>query len=177
MVDYFDVSNVWLVTWQQCYVAMMQSTLQPQPHAVHPPSQLQQSGKKEDHRQVGAEEEQQRQAKIEAEQQQAKAAAKKAKKQRQKAKRQQAQALGPCGSELDSSAHSTPRVQSPDAQATQLQVLTPNISEALGSCAKSSGSSLQDQDLSHQHQNSADAHMLNLFRCPLTKVSSACCEL
>ena len=103
----------------------------------------------------------------EEEERQAKAAAKKAKKQRQKAKRQQAQGLTPPASELDSSAP-----QSFDAQLMQLKSSMDNM-EAQDSGSQSLQTAAQSRD--PERQSIANDAMLDLLRCPITKVSCVGC--
>ena len=96
----------------------------------------------------------------EEEQRQAKAAVKKAKKQRQKAKRQQAQGLTP---ELDSSAP-----QSLNAQMIQLQN---SVDHMETQDSGSQGLQAEAQSKYPERQSNADDAMLDLFRCPITKVT------
>ena len=142
------------------------------------------------HQQDTAGKEQQQGTAEEEEQRQAKAAAKKAKKQRQKAKRQQAKGLTPPTSEPDTStpqsltsqcpATERPSTQSSvaqspvnhnlDAQLTRPQSST-HDTEAQDSGSQSLEVAAQSSD--PEHWSSTDDAMLDLFRCPITKVSHA----
>ena len=155
----------------------MQEKLQPPNHDsqdAQTDSQAEQVAGPDKQRQDTAEEEQQ-QAKVEGEQRQAKVAAKKAKKQRQKATRQQAQGLTPPSSEPDSSAPQSPSAQSSisqtsDAQLRQLKSPMDHT-EAQDSGSQSLQAEAHTSD--SQHRSNADNAMLDLFRCPITKVSHA----
>ena len=101
--------------------------------------------------------------------QEAKAAAKKAKKQRQKAKKQlaqpQAEATVACSSES-----SGLQAQGPEPHSSKLP-----SSESQQGCAPleeryAEGLMGEPQAAEHINQDSLDAGMLNIFRCPITKV-------
>ena len=150
-------------------------------HLLRPDQQPQQ--------QQGTAEEERQQAKgEEGEQRQAKAAAKKAKKQRQKAKRQQAQGLTPPTSEPDISAPQSPSAQSPGVQnedaghpeSSRSAAQSSDSQAARTEAARASSPGPQSQQLkahetpsrqdAGQGSSNTDADMLQLFRCPITKV-------
>ena len=102
--------------------------------------------------------------------QQAKADAKKAKWQRQKAKKQitqtQKEALNPCTSKAESS-----MAQSLEREFTKLPSFEAQSKSALveESPAGEDSAGLQEDETASQH--SRDAGLLDIFRCPICKVS------
>ena len=103
--------------------------------------------------------------------QQAKADAKKAKKQRQKAKkhmtRTQAEALTPCTSQAETLAHS-PEGEFTKLPSSEAQSKSAIVEESPGG-EDNAGSPGREDTTASQHSREAD--LLEIFRCPMSKVS------
>lgn len=107
----------------------------------------------------------------------AKAAAKKIKKQRQKAKKQltQAESLHPCKSGSATSLARLSLAHEPDPEPASSTDLSPASSQGSPALQPSHAvAAAQLQTAKHDKcQDSKDADMLSIFRCPITKVSHA----
>ena len=105
----------------------------------------------------------------------AKAAAKKVKKQRQKAKKQlsQAESMQPCDSGSGTSLAGPRLAKEADPEPPSPLGPSPESSKGPPSLQEShTAATAQPQTASHDaSQDSLDADMLSIFRCPITKVS------
>ena len=109
------------------------------------------------------------------EEQRARAEAKKAKKQRQKAKKQSAGGLASHRSQAQEPVAQESCTQL--AQAGSLQPASPDTAEEQVDGSTEGPGHASEQGAQHADSAASDADMLQLFRCPITKVTALTCNM